>query len=84
VRFQVDERRQISFAELPATKDEPLRAQWEAFAVAVERRTPPLVDGNAATRALRVAQAIIDKIEVHKRIVEETVRVRQSHPGNEA
>ncbi len=84
VRFQVDDRRRISSAELPATKAEPLRVQWEAFVDAVEQRRPPLVDGDAAARALRVAQAIIDKIEMHRKIVEETVRTRRSPSGNEA
>jgi predicted dehydrogenase len=84
VRFQVDEQRQISYAELPAARAEPLQAQWEAFVDAVERRSPPLVDGGAAARALRVAQAIIDKIEMHRKIVEETVRRRRSPSGNEA
>jgi predicted dehydrogenase len=74
VRFRVNESRQISFAELPVAKDEPLRLQWESFLDSVTTRNTPLADGVAGLRALALAESIIAKIEVHRSQVEQSLR----------
>ncbi len=74
VRYRVNENRQVSFSDLPAVKEEPMRLQWESFLDAVTKRERPRVDGIAASRALALAEAIIAKIEVHRSQVEESLR----------
>jgi predicted dehydrogenase len=74
VRFRVDDQRQISFSELASKKSEPLVLQMESFVECVRNRATPLVDGEAALRALSVALEIADKIEVHGQAVRETLR----------
>ena len=71
--FSVSGSREIAFAAPPIERREPLALEVDAFLDAVERRTPPLVDGVAASRALEVALAILDRIEVHSRIVARTI-----------
>lgn len=65
----VDQKRQVAFRPLMAVKREPLAAQLDDFLDAIAARTPPTVDGAAATRALAVASDILVKIEEHARIV---------------
>ena len=60
-------------ATIGAEKVEPLVAQWDAFVDAVEQRTAPAVGAAEATRALEVCLDILDKIEVHAGIVNETL-----------
>ena len=52
MKFHVDEDRQISFAELPSAKGEPLALQFEAFLSSVETRAEPKLNGVAARRTL--------------------------------
>ncbi len=52
----VSEGRMIRF---PVHKHEPLRAELEAFIVAVRNGTPPLVDGRDGVAALRLAEALV-------------------------
>lgn len=63
----------FSMATIGAEKAEPLVAQWDAFVDAVEQRTAPAVGATEATRALEVCLDILDKIEVHAGIVNETL-----------
>ena len=67
--FQVGDNRQIRFQPFPIAKQEPLRLELQAFLECVRTRTQPKVDGRAGTRALEVALAIIDKIELHNEVV---------------
>jgi len=69
VKFHVGADRQISFAELPAAKGEPLALQLEAFLSSVETRSEPKLNGVAARRTLEVALAILDKMKEHSQVV---------------
>ncbi len=73
VAIQVSESRQIGFAPLAVKKDEPLRLQLESFLDCVERRTPPVAGIEEGTRALEVSLDILDKIEVHAKLVATTL-----------
>jgi predicted dehydrogenase len=67
--FSVGEGRQISFEQLPVTKIEPLAAQFTAFLNSVETRQTPKLSGHVGRLNLRVALAILAKIEEHSRVV---------------
>jgi predicted dehydrogenase len=71
--FTVAENDQISFRRLPATVDEPLKLQFESFINCVRTRSQPKLDGAGARQTLGAALAILDKIEQHSQIVEETL-----------
>jgi Predicted dehydrogenases and related proteins len=73
VKFRVGADRQISFAELPAAKGEPLALQFEAFLSSVETRAEPKLSGAAARRTLAVALAILDKMREHSQVVEQSL-----------
>jgi predicted dehydrogenase len=73
VRLHVGADRQISFAELPAAKGEPLALQFEAFLSSVETRSEPKLSGVAARRTLEVALAILDKMKEHSQIVSQSL-----------
>ncbi len=73
VRFHVDRDRQISFAELPAAKGEPLALQFDAFLTSVETRTEPKLNAASARRTLEVALAILDKMKEHSQVVEHSL-----------
>jgi predicted dehydrogenase len=73
VRFHVGGDRQISFAELPVAKGEPLALQFEAFLSSVETRSEPKLSGVAARRTLEVALAILDKMKEHSQIVAQSL-----------
>jgi predicted dehydrogenase len=64
----------IGFKPLPVQKAEPLELELASFVRAVRSRTPPIVDGRQATEALRLAEAILDKIKEHGELVAETLR----------
>ncbi len=65
---------QIGFEQAPVTKGEPLKLQLDAFLDCVEARKTPKTSGFAARQSLEVALAILDKIEVHSRVVEQTLK----------
>jgi predicted dehydrogenase len=69
VAFTVSGNQQIGFQPLAITKEEPLRLEVESFLEAVANRGRPLVPGEDGLRALEVARAILDKIELHSKIV---------------
>ncbi len=69
VKFHVGADRQISFAELPVVKGEPLALQFEAFLDSMENLTEPKLNGVAARRTLEVALAILDKMKEHSQVV---------------
>jgi predicted dehydrogenase len=73
VKFHVGADRQISFAELPAAKGEPLALQFEAFLSSVETRSEPKLSGVAARRTLEVALAILDKMKEHSQVVAQSL-----------
>jgi predicted dehydrogenase len=64
----------IGFSPLPVEKHEPLQQELESFFESVRTRKHPLVDARQATEALRVAEAILVKIEEHGNIVANTIR----------
>jgi len=73
VKFHVGAERQISFAELPGTKGEPLALQFEAFLGSVESRSQPKLNGVVARRTLEVALAILDKMKEHSEVVAQSL-----------
>ena len=73
VMFSVGAERQISFQQLPVTKGEPLALQFDAFLDSVETRETPKLNGHAGRLSLRVALAILAKIEEHSRVVAQSL-----------
>jgi predicted dehydrogenase len=65
---------QIGFEQAPVANGEPLKLQFDAFLDCLETRQTPKTSGRAARRSLGVALAILDKIEVHSRVVEQTLK----------
>ena len=65
--------RQVQFLPVQVVKDEPLRLEVAHFLECVRTRQAPLVGAREATRALRVAESILTKIEEHTRVVEQTI-----------
>ena len=57
------ERPSIQGGKLPVTREEPLKRELADFVDAVRNRRAPLVTGDAGLRALKLAQAIADKME---------------------
>ncbi|HTU43512.1 MAG TPA: Gfo/Idh/MocA family oxidoreductase [Bryobacteraceae bacterium] len=74
LRVAVRNEPKIGFESLPVTPGEPLELELRAFFAAVRERSQPKVDGFQATSALRVAEAILDKIKEHSYLVTDTVR----------
>ncbi len=66
----------MSFPELLDIKDvelddhEPLAKELEAFVSAVESGTPPPVSGREGMEAVRVAERVIQAVNVHRKLVE--------------
>lgn len=61
---------QFAFEQLPAQKEEPLKAELRAFLAAVEQRSTPVVDGLAGRRALELADRVMAGILEHNRRVQ--------------
>jgi predicted dehydrogenase len=76
-RVAVNGAGQIAFDQLPVTPGEPLRLELDAFVTALQQRSKPRVDGEQATRALRLAEGILDKIEEHAGLVAKTLHSNQ-------
>ncbi len=74
VRFRVKPPLAIDFAQLPVTKDEPLRLELEAFFSSVASRKDPPVTGEHGLKALEVATGILAKIEEHSRLVAQALQ----------
>lgn len=64
----------IGFEQLAVTPGEPLQLELQGFLKAVKERSRPRVDGLQATNALQVAEAILDKIGEHAKLVAKTLR----------
>jgi predicted dehydrogenase len=64
---------QFDFDHLPVEHGEPLQLELAAFFAAVRDRSHPRVDGFQAARSLRVAEAILAKINEHAHLVAETL-----------
>jgi predicted dehydrogenase len=73
VEFTVGDAAAIGFRRLPVTPGEPLQLQFNAFLHSVRTRTKPKLDGTVARRTLEAALAILDKIEQHSEVVEQTL-----------
>lgn len=59
----------IGYQALPVERAEPLARELESFAEAVRNRSAPRIDARQASRALRVAEAIVARIEEHAQVV---------------
>ncbi len=81
VAIGVSPQRQISFTPAPVTKGEPLQLEVLHFLECVRTRQKPLVSGYEATRALRVATGILEKIEAHTEIVRQTLERSNATAG---
>jgi len=57
------ERPQIQGGKLPVTREEPLKRELADFVRAVRDKRRPLVSGDDGLRALKLAQAIADRME---------------------
>jgi predicted dehydrogenase len=64
---------EIGFEALPITGGEPLQLELAAFFASVRARSRPRVDGWQASQALRVAEAILAKINEHAGLVAKTI-----------
>jgi predicted dehydrogenase len=64
---------QFDFDHLPVKHGEPLQLELAAFFAAVRDRSRPHVDGFQASSTLRVAEAILAKINEHAHLVAETL-----------
>jgi predicted dehydrogenase len=71
---------QVGFDSLPVERQEPLRLELESFLHCVRTRQEPLVSGSQAAKALEVSLEILDKIEEHGAVVQETVSAFQATP----
>lgn len=78
MRIRVGENRQIQFEMMPVAKDEPLKREWVEFLDCVRERREPRVSGRTAMAALEVALNVLDKIEVHRQVVAESVAAASS------
>lgn len=86
VVFEVDRQdRRIGFRQLDVQPGEPLRLELEDFVACVRERKTPMVNGEAACRALKVAHEILDKIEQHGQLVGRSVLAYEARtPGEGA
>jgi predicted dehydrogenase len=74
VAFTVNEDQQIGFQPLSSEKKEPLAAQFESFLDCLARRARPVVDGQDGAMALSVCLDILDNIEKHAAVVNESLK----------
>lgn len=65
---------QIGFEQAPVTKGEPLKLQLETFLDSLETRKILKNSSGDARQSLSVALSILDKIEVHSRVVAQTLK----------
>ncbi|HEX4751001.1 MAG TPA: Gfo/Idh/MocA family oxidoreductase [Bryobacteraceae bacterium] len=68
---------EIGFESLKVAHGEPLRLELTSFFESVRSRHKPRVDGQQASAALRVAEAIAAKIKEHANLVAGTVRAHR-------
>jgi predicted dehydrogenase len=60
----------VAFEKLPATAEEPLKAELMAFAECIRTRKQPVVDGAAGRRALELADRVMAGIQEHGKRVQ--------------
>jgi predicted dehydrogenase len=65
--------KQIRFHPAPVAKGEPLQNELQHFIDCIRTRQRPIVGGEQATDALRVAVGILQKIDEHQEIVRKTL-----------
>lgn len=69
---------EVSFGSLEVRHEEPLKAELRAFIDCVRSRKPPAVGGHEGSAALKVCLTILDKIEEHGQLVQQTLA---AHPA---
>lgn len=72
--IEVGAQRQVRIKPFAVPKNEPLRLELEAFLACVRSREKPKAGGETSLEALRVALEVVDKIELHARVVRETLK----------
>ncbi len=70
----------IGFEKLPATAEEPLKAELASFAECVRTRKSPVVDGAAGRRALELADRVMAGILEHGKRVQASAFVAPTLP----
>jgi len=78
VTIRLDDQNRPQFQQIRPSHEEPLTRQLAAFIECVRSRTPPLVDGAAAKRALEAALRIRAEMERHAAIIDATMKSRTS------
>ena len=71
--FTVGEGGGIGYRKLPVTPDEPLKLQFESFIECVRTRAQAKLNGPVARQTLGLALSILDKIEQHAQVVDQTL-----------
>jgi predicted dehydrogenase len=74
--FTVGANREIGFRQLPVTKQEPLKAQFEAFLESVKTRRQGKLQALSIRHTLEVALAIVDKMKLHAEVVARALPVQ--------
>lgn len=80
IAFEVSPANQIGFESVTVEKDEPLKLELAAFIESVRTGKPVEVTGEDALRALQVALEILDRIEIHARVVAESLAGAEGQP----
>jgi predicted dehydrogenase len=70
---------QFAFEKLPASSEEPLRAELRAFLDCVRTRKTPLVDGAAGRRALALADRVMACILQHSQRIQVSALAPQAN-----
>lgn len=70
IRVQPGPQPEIGFDKLPASAEEPLKAELASFAECVRTRKAPVVDGAAGRRALELADKVMTGILEHGKRVQ--------------
>ena len=74
VAFTVNENQQIGHRALASERNEPLEAQLDSFLECIAGRRRPVVAGEDGARALGVCLEILQKIENHANVVNESLQ----------
>lgn len=80
VRVQPGSPQGVGFEKLPASPEEPLKAELRAFAESVRTGRAPVVDGAAGRRALALADQVMASILEHARRVQLEAFTPQATP----
>ncbi len=72
--IEIGPQRQVRIRPQLVEKNEPLQLELSAFLHSIRTREKPRVDGETSFMALQVALEVVDKIEVHASVVQQTLK----------